>query len=282
MPANTYADIAAYIGTIFEDAMLMARDNNIIAGLVQTFDDQSGDANRTNSRYGTATMSHVAETDDLATQSFTPSPYMTLTVGEVAAQFFLTDRRIDNDPFGAQSDARTELGMAMASQIESDVLSDFANLTGGTVGVAGSVMTWGQVFAAETLLRQNLTPGPYAMVISPFQWYSLGTVPTIVGAQARNAPDFQNESMRNFWIAGVGMVDIYVTANIAAGTAALGAMFGRDAIALDRRRAPRLEPERDASRRGWELNLSAVYGHGVWHPEHGVKMIGSGVAPTGA
>ena len=35
----------------------------------------------------------------------------------------------------------------------------------------------------------------------------------------------------------------------------------------------RLEPERDASRRGWELNLSTVYAHGVWRPTYGVQMI---------
>ena len=54
-----------------------------------------------------------------------------------------------------------------------------------------------------------------------------------------------------------------------------------DALALDMRRAPRLEPERDASRRGYELNLSAVYAHGVWRPKFGVCGIFTNAAVTG-
>jgi hypothetical protein len=41
-----------------------------------------------------------------------------------------------------------------------------------------------------------------------------------------------------------------------------------------------MEAERDASRRGWELNMTAVYAHGVWRPEWGVCMTFDAAAPT--
>jgi hypothetical protein len=59
-----------------------------------------------------------------------------------------------------------------------------------------------------------------------------------------------------------------------------GGIFPKDAIAMDWRRPVRVEPQRDASRRGTEYNMSAVYAHGVWRAGLGVKMIFDATAPT--
>ncbi len=59
-----------------------------------------------------------------------------------------------------------------------------------------------------------------------------------------------------------------------------GAVFAQDAIAIDWRRPIRIEPERKASRRGTQYNMSAVYAHGVWRPSLGVQMIFDATAPT--
>lgn len=76
-------------------------------------------------------------------------------------------------------------------------------------------------------------------------------------------------------------VDVFVTSNIpVTSNNARGLMFSREALALDVRRAPRLEPERDASRRGWELVMSAVYAHGTWRPEWGVQIFTDATTPT--
>ena len=79
MPYNTEADIATFVNTVWEDAMLVARDNNVMSALVTRFGDRQGLAVRTNARYGTAVFNLIAETDDLSSQSFTPSTDKTLT-----------------------------------------------------------------------------------------------------------------------------------------------------------------------------------------------------------
>lgn len=53
---------------------------------------------------------------------------------------------------------------------------------------------------------------------------------------------------------------------------AKGALFSRDAIAIDLRRPVRIEPERDASMRWTELNTTLVYATGSWRPERGVIL----------
>ena len=277
---NVSSDITTFVNSIFEDALFVARDNNLMQPLVTTFSDAQGLASRKLQAYGTATIRQINETDDLVSQTYAPTALTTLTPAEFGAQIFLTDLRMETDPFGARDDAARELGVAMAQSIENNLISTFTSLTGGTIGAGGSALTWGYFIAAMTTLRAQNAPLPYFCVLSPYQYHALAKSASIAGATTSAAPNFADEVTRRWWIQSFGPVDIYVTANIAAGTAVYGAMFARQAIAYDERRAPRLEPQRDASRRGIELNMSTVYAYGVWRPSFGVALLSDGSAPT--
>lgn len=278
---NPSSNISTYIQTIYEDAMFVARENTLATKLVTIFNDRTGAAVRSRSEYGTATMNSVGETDDLVSQAFTPSVKNSLTPAEVAAQFFLPDLRIESDPFGVRSDAALELGMAVAEKVDRDVFGNFSSLTGGTVGAAGSTITWGHFFAMQSRLRAQKAPGPWVFVCHPHQYHYLGKA-IAPGATVTNSPELQDEAARKFFVGNVGGVDIFVSSNLAIDSSAdaVCAMFSKPALAYDNRRAPRLEPERDASRRGWELNESAVYAHGVWRPKYGVKGTFDATAPS--
>ena len=277
---NVATDISSFVNSVFEDALFVARDNNLMQPLVTTFSDAQGLASRKLQAYGTATIRQLNETDDMVSQTYAPSALTTLTPAEFGAQIFLTDLRMETDPFGARDDAARELGVAMAQSIENNLISTFTSLTGGTIGSGGSALTWGYFTAALTTLRMQNAPLPYFCVLSPYQYHNLAKSASIAGATVASAPNFQDDVTRRWWIQSFGPVDIYVTANIAAGTAVYGAMFARQAIAYDERRAPRLEPQRDASRRGMELNMSTVYAYGVWRPTFGVAILSDGSAPT--
>lgn len=284
MPLNTQSDISAYMQTIYEDAMFVAREESFMLSLVTVFDGESDEAKtRTRSEYGSATIASLNETDDLQSQSFTPSTAQVLTPGEVGAQFFFTDKRLSADPFGVRDDASRELGMAIASKVNSDLLGDLASLTGGTVGSAGTTITWGHVYAALSQAEvASKKSGPYALVLHTYQWHQLAKA-AAVAATVTNAPAFQDEVMRRWYVGTVGgILDIYATTDLTidGSTDASGGLFPRQALGYDSRREPRLEPERDASRRGWELNMTAVYAHGVWRPAHGIVMTFDAATPT--
>lgn len=279
---NTYSDISSFVNTVFEDAMFVARDNNLMAQLVTVYSDRQGMAVRKNSEYGTAVIQSIGETDDLTSQAFTPSLLSTLTPAEVGAQYFMTDQRLESDIFGVRQDAAQELGFAMAQKFEKDLLGNFSSLTGGTVGTAGSAIAWSYFYAMLTKLRAQNAPSPIAFVCRPEQWHYLGKA-VAPGATVTNSPALQDSIVGRFYVGSVSGVDIFVSSNISvdSNSDAYCAMFNPQALALDIRRAPRLEPERDASRRGWELNLSAVYAHGVWRPKFGVKGIFDAASPDG-
>ena len=279
---SSYTGISGYVQTIYEDALTVARDNMIMPSLTLGFADRQNDAPRTNSLYGTVTFTQVDDTDDLTSQSFNPSTYQTVTVAEQGAQVFITDRRIENDPFGQQADATQELGTSLAAKIEGDLVSKFSSLTGGTIGASGSAATWGQFYAALAIARATNAGGQWAFVCHPYYWYALGTAAAVAGGVSQtNAPQFQDDVMRRFWVGNVAGIDIYTSTFIGTGAASVQGLFHRNAIALDVRRAPRLEVERDASRRGFELNMTAKYGSGIWRPEWGVQVVATVAAPKG-
>lgn len=280
---NTESNISSFVNTIFEDALLIARDNNVMAGLVHTFNDRTGLAARSNSQYGGATINTIAETDDLTSQVFTPSVIATLTPAEAGGQYFMTDSRLESDPFSARNDASMDLGMATGTKIETDLLGDFTSFTGGTVGAAGTALTWGYFYAMETRLKAQKAPYPYFFVAHPYQLHPMLKSASVGSSSATNAADSLLEDINQmFFIQRVGGVYIFASSNVAIdGSAdAVCGMFSRDALGFDVRRAPRLEPERDASRRGWELNMSTVYAHGVWRPLFGIQGTFAADAPT--
>lgn len=280
---NPSSDISSFINSIYEASLLVARDNNVMTGLVRTFNDRTGVATRKNQQYGGASVNGITETDDLVGQAFTPSNIATLTPAEVGAQYFLTDTRVESDPFSVRNDAAQDLGLAMATKIETDLIGSFSSLTGGTVGTAGSLLTWGYFMAMEAQLKAKKAPYPYYFVCHPYQWYQLAKSASVAGTRTNAAPSLLEEVNSMFFVQQYGGVSIFVSSNftIDANDDCKPAMFSRDALALDIRRAPRIEPDRDPSRRGWELNLSAVYAQGVWRPTFGIQGIFDATAPTG-
>lgn len=279
---NPSSNIAAFVQTIYEDAMLIVRENALAVNLVTVYRDRSGTAARSNSQYGTATISAIGETDDLTSQAFTPSVLSTLTPAEAGGQFFLTDLRVETDANPVRNDAAMEMGMAVADKIDRDVFSNISSLTGGTVGASGTAITWGYFNAMLARLVAAKAPRPYVFVCHPYQWNVLAKAASVAAAARTNAPEYLMEAVaRSYFVQNYSGVDIFVTSNVPlSSTDAYCAMFSRPAIAFDERRAPRLEPERDASRRGWELNMTTVYAHGVWRPAYGIQGIFDATAPT--
>lgn len=283
MAMNTAANISAFVNTIYEAAWLVARDNSLMPALVTGFADASGTAIRQASTYGTANIQSVGETDDLSSQTFSPSSTSTLSPLEYGAQFFISDLRVETDPFQVVRDASTELGAAFAQSVDTNLVGLFDDVTGGTVGAAGSAMSWGYFYAALSRLRAQNAPGPYYFVCHPHQWHQLGKAASVGSSASTNAADeLKSDINRSYWVGQVSGVQCFTSANISQDGSddSYACMFSPLSMALDVRRAMRVEYERDASRRGWELNLSAVYAFGTWRPTFGIQVLTDAAAPT--
>lgn len=273
---STYADVSSLIASIYEAAWLVAREQSAVAPLVANYATDSSTP-RVFASYTGGTVDTVAETDDMTSQTFTKGAAGTITPAQYGTQYFLTDQRISSDPQGVRSDASQDLGELLATHVDVNMVGLFSSLTGGTVGSAGGTITWQNMLRANAYLRANKAPFPYFVVLRPEQWYYMSS--------ATDLPDLiPSDSLKEaisdmFYIGGWAGMEFLIDANITSGTAAVAGMFSRDAMAIDIRRAFRLEPQRDASRGGggWELNATMIYAYGTKRPVFGCQMIGTSV-----
>ena len=277
------AELNAYFNNIFEDAVFVLREQNLAPSLVRNFTNGRGDQTRSVTEYPKITPAQVAETADFsAPTAFDKTLLATLTPAEYMSQALLTDRRIETDPDNARQDVASEMGAGMAEYIDQSLFGNFNLLTGGTVGSLAGTMLWGYLMAAEARLRAASVPRPHYAVLHPYAWHDLATV-AAVSATVTNAPEFQNEVQRRYYVSNaVGLDGIFLSANVetSGGTGAYSAVFNPNAIAYDIRRGVRMEPERDASKRAWELNLTTLFAHGVWRPLWGIQVLHDITAPT--
>ena len=288
MPANNlWADVSAIAQSVQEDAYFIVREASLLPSLVTVFTDMNGLNTRKSYKYNNGTAKVVGEADDLTSDAFTPSLDQTLTPYEIGEQFFITDSRRESEaPESIMTDAARELGFAAADKLESDIIGDMASLTGGTIGASGTTISWDYLAKSIALARgvNKNAKKPLVAVIHGYQWYILAKAATIAGATVAVAPGQQDQLTNagaSVQVASFMGVPIYqVFGGVDSSTDFTGGVFPREALALDWRRLIRVEAERDASRRGVELNMSGVYAHGVWRPTLGVKMIFAAATPA--
>lgn len=287
---NTWADVSSISNSILEDAMFVIRETAQMQRLVRVFTDARGGNPRKAFEYNQTTAGTLAETDDLTSSAFAPALLGTLTPIEIGLQFFVSDLRRESDvPESIVTDGGRELGLAASDYIESALAGNFTSFTGGTIGwnsgsATAVTATW-SFLAAAIARAKNASKSmsvPLNVVLHGYQWAVLAKTASIAGASVVNAPGVQDEVTRSGLVARFMGAEIYQSFYTAAGTAVYGAVFPRNALAIDWRRPVRIEGERDTSRRGTEFNMSAVFAHGVWRPALGVAMCFDASAPSGA
>lgn len=284
---NTYSDVSSIANAMQENALFVIRETAQMQSYIRVMNDMSGLNPRKGYEYNKASASTVAEADDLTSSAFTPALLSTLTPAEIGLQFFVTDSRRDSElPESIVRDGAMELGLAASDKVETDIVSDFTSLTGGTIGAAGTAITWGYV-AAGIAVARNVNKSvnvPLVCVLHGYQWAVLAKAASVAGASVAVAPNFQDRvtaqapSGQVATFMGVPIVQTFQAADT--NSDFTGGIFPQTAIAIDWRRTVRIEAERDSSRRGTEYNMSAVYAHGVWRPALGVQMIFDATAPT--
>jgi len=274
---STYTGISTLVANVYNNAIHAAVEGNVISPHIEVWQDSDSPAPRVFGSYSGGTFLAVAESADNAAQAFNAASSGTLTPAVYGQMIELTNRRLRAEPGRAMREAGVHLGNTLASAVDTQLAGLFSSLTGGTVGTAGGTLTWANVFLAQAKIRTQKVAGPYTCVLHPVQWYYLTSassgVPTLMQSEA-----IKDSVVGTFYQASFGGIDFFVDANITSGTAAVGAMFARDAMVLDIRQPFKIEPQyfaKISGNGGWELNASMEYAYGVYQPTHGVGMIGT-------
>ena len=280
MALSTTSDLNGLYNDIFEGARHVARARNLMTAMVTTMG-AKGWMTREAGIWSTTEAVAVAEDEDIANAvKLTKTLDAQLVPGEIGAQFILTDRMMETDPDGAVKAAKFELGAAVAKKIDVDLSTDMASFA-KEKGASGATLTLAKCAAALAYLQTQSIPGPYVFILHPYGWFDIWTE---LGQPAVNQAflgDLANQALRQYFVSNMLNSLWFVSPNVPVDATpdAVSGVFNKQALAIDMRRAPRLEPFRDPSARATELNITAGYGHGIWRPGYGVKLTHDATEP---
>lgn len=281
--AVTYTtDLNGLFNTIYDRAIFVARDMNLMAQLVDNRS-ATGWMNRIVPTRPQVTAVSVNENSDFASPTtFGRSTTATLTPIEIISQVTLTDRDMETDPDSAVQDAAFELGASIATKIDVDLCGLFDNFA-EQKGTAGGTAALSTFAAAISVVSANYARqyGPINVVTHPYHWHRLWLE---LGKPTTNvvASETANTALRDYYVSNIVGANWYVSSNMGTvtGDDAYSGVFARPALMLDTRRPARIENERDASARAYELNITAGYAVGVVRDAMGAGVIADASEPT--
>lgn len=285
MAITKYSDISSFINTIYERSLFVVREMNLMANLVSNYSAQGWMVREFSTR-PQVTAETVADGVDYSNpQDFGKSSVGSLTPLEAIAQVLLTDQNVETDPDGSRQDAALELGGSVATKIDKDLCGLFTSFSTDKGPGAGQPFKLSFLAAGVAVVRYNMKrAGRVNAVLHPYHWHDIWVEMGRPAATYANVADLTTQALRDYFVDNLLNTRIFTSSNVTvSGTDAVSGAFAQEALALDTRRAYRLEPERDASLRAWELNATAGYAAGLGpRPTFGVKLTGDITEPVGS
>lgn len=253
-------------GIVIAECLYTAESQAPCAALCTQFNLGKGEKQITVPKVGQMTAVALADGIDLTAGEEISMTTTDLTPAEVGLKIILTDRLITQFNQDVFSLVGKQMGDAMARKKDTDVITLFSGLNGGTtLGADNKYLSLPNVQGCISTIRGKLAPNPIQVVHHPYAvGYLAGQAAGIASTTYYGTPDeFRSAILKNFWKMSIDGISIFWDANIAKITgydSAYGAIFSQAAFAIVQQKAPYTERERDASLRAWEVVMVSSYG----------------------
>ena len=262
--------------SIVAEALFVASERSIMRGLVRNYTLSAGQGK-------TVTVPiYPKQTAAALTEGTAPSftaistDGATLTVSEVGLTAQISDLAIMASSSNVISDIGRLFGEAIARKMDADLLA-LANGLSVTVGGVSTAATPALLFQAIAKLRSQGydTANDCAIVLHPNVAYDVASV--LTSTFAAPASMVGNDALRNGFMGMLGGVPVYQSSLIAQSSASSNAtgdyanlIMHRDAFGLAMMQDIKIESQREATKRGFDLVGSAIYGVGELYDAAGV------------
>jgi N4-gp56 family major capsid protein len=265
--------------SIVAEALFVASEKSIMRGLVRNYTLSAGQGKTvTVPIYPKQTAAGLTEG---TAPSFTAisTDGATLTVSEVGLTAQVSDLAIMASSSNVVSDIGRLFGEAIARKMDTDLMALFMSFSTNTVGGTTTTATPAEIFKAIAKLRAQGydTANDCAIVLHPNVAYDVAS--TLTSTFAAPASMIGNDALRNGFMGMLGGVPVYQsslvpleTGSAAAGDYACG-IFHKDALGLAIMKDITIESQREATKRGFDLVGSAIYGVGELYDNAGVRGI---------
>ena len=257
---------------IVAEAVFVASEKSIMRGLVRNYTLSAGQGKTvTVPIYPKQTAASLTEATAPAFTAISTDGAI-LTVSEVGLTAQISDLAIMASSSNVVADIGRLFGEAIARKMDSDLLSNVASLSAG-VGGASTTATAALIFQAIAKLRAQGydTSNDCAIVLHPNVAYDVAS--TLTSTFAAPASAVGNSALENGFMGMLGGVPVYQSSLVNnTGTAGdyNGVVFHKDAFGLAMMKDITVESQREATKRGFDIVGSAIYGHGILYNAAGV------------
>ena len=255
--------------SIVAEALFVASEKSIMRGLVRNYTLSAGQGKTvTVPIYPQQTAAALTEAT-APTYTAISTDGATLTVSEVGLTAQISDLAIMASSSNVVSDIGRLFGEAIARKMDADLMVLF-NSFSGTVGNVSTLASPALLFQAIAKLRANGydTANDCAIVLHPSVAYDVAS--TLTSTFAAPASQVGNDALRNGFMGTLGGVPVYQSSLVPQSTLASNAsgdfgcgVFHKDALGLAMMQDIRIESQREATKRGFDIVGSAIYGHGI-------------------
>ena len=261
--------------SIVAEALFVASEKSIMRGLVRNYTLAPGQGKTvTVPIYPKVTAAGLTEATAPSSTTISTDG-ATLTVSEVGLLATVSDLAIMASSSNVVSDIGRLMGEAIARKIDTDLLSNIKNFA-TTVGGASTAATPALIFQAIAKLRSAGydTANDCAIVLHPNIAYDVAS--TLTSTFAAPASMIGNDALRNGFMGMLGGVPVYQSSLVesitSAGDYACG-VFHKDSLGLAMMQDIKIETQRQAGVRGYDIVGSAIYGHGELYDLAGVYAL---------
>ena len=266
---TTTTSLNDLLPSIVAEALFQASEKSIMRGLVKNYTLNPGQGKTvTVPIYPKQTAAALTEGNVIAFTSVTTNG-VTLTVSEVGLAAQVSDMAMMASSSNVVSDIGRLFGEAIARKMDSDLLSNAANLNSG-VGSASTQANAALIFQSIAKLRSAGydTSNDCAIVLHPNVAFDLVSV--LTSTFAAPASQIGNDALRNGFMGTLGGVPVYQSSLVnSTGTTSNynSILLHRDALGLAMMQDIRIESQREATKRGFDIVGTAIYGYGITNNE---------------
>jgi N4-gp56 family major capsid protein len=272
MAASTTTTLNDLLPSIVAEALFVANERSIMRGLVRNYTLSQGQGKTvTVPTYPKLTAAGLTEGTALEASAVSTGSAV-LTVSEVGLMTSISDLAMIASASNVVSDIGRLFGEAIARKMDQDLAGNFANFS-TVVGSNSTAATAALLFQAIAKLRSQGydTTADCAIVLHPEIAYDVKS--SITSTFAAPASMVGNSALESGYIGLLGGVPVYETSNITSTTGdSIGGLFHRDALGLALMQDIKIETQRQAALRGWDIVGSAIYGHGELQDLAGVAL----------
>ncbi len=258
---------------ITAEALFVASEKSIMRGLVRNYTLSPGNGKTvTVPIYPRQTATSLTEAV-ASNQVAVSTSGAILTVAEVGLYATVSDLAMMASASNVVADLGRLFGEAIARKMDTDLLSNVGSLNAG-VGGAAVTATPALIFQAIAKLRAQGydTSNDCAIVLHPNIAYDVAS--TLTSTFAAPASAIGNSALENGFMGMLGGVPVYQSSlvNVAAATAGdyNCVVFHKDAFGLAMMQDVKIETQRQAAARAFDIVGSAIYGQGILYNNAGV------------